>query len=114
MDSIRDVEVVVDGKRLGRKEWKHRWVKYTAERAQPFQIQLPTDNYYKFEPKDVPELILSPSVQQGLYLYLMPLPPGPHSIHWTATWDCGDPPTATTQDITYNLKVLPDVAGLIK
>lgn len=117
MDSIREVEIVVDGKTLrgGTGKSKGGTVKYslvrdTANRAQPFQIQLPTDNYYQMGPDALPGLLLSPSVQEGLYVHLMPLRPGPHTIHWTATWDCDGQPT--TQDITYNLRVLPNVAGL--
>lgn len=112
MDSIRDVEVIVDGKLMQQREEKHSLIRYYGDDAEPFQIQLPTDNYFGFDSDAVPELMFSPSVQQGLYAYLRPMPPGPHTIHWTATWDCfGEP---IIHDITYNLTIIPNVAGLVE
>jgi hypothetical protein len=51
--------------------------------------------------KQVQEWFLSPSAEQGYYLFLNPLSPGPHTLQWkasgcTAGW---------TQDITYHLTV---------
>ena len=45
---------------------------------------------------------LSPSVDAGYYLFLTPLTPGEHTIHWQVTSGCG-----FSQDITYHLTVSP-------
>jgi hypothetical protein len=52
--------------------------------------------------KQVPEWFLSPSAEQGYYLFVKPLPPGPHTLHWSAS-GCT---AGWTQDVTYNLTVL--------
>ena len=49
----------------------------------------------------VPELVLGPSAEQGYYLFLSPLSPGPHAIYWEAS---GCVP-GNVQDITYHLTV---------
>jgi hypothetical protein len=49
----------------------------------------------------IPELLLSPSAEQGYYLFLYPLAPGPHKIRWVAS-GCT---AGGFQDITYNLTV---------
>ena len=64
-----------------------------------FDLQLPTDNVFGFLEKDVPDLLLSPSAQSGVYVLLKPLRPGTHTLHWTATSSC------TEQDITYRITV---------
>jgi hypothetical protein len=33
----------------------------------------------------IPELLLSPSAEQGYYLFLYPLSPGKHTIRWVAS-----------------------------
>jgi hypothetical protein len=114
-NTIRDVSATIDGVPVA------RTVRYqtTAEEAPAFQAQLPTDNIFGAtgsppDPDDpdapmyIPGLILSPSVQKGIYLYVKPLPAGQHTIQWKGTWNCG------TQDITYHLTVLPGVAGLVE
>ena len=69
-----------------------------------FNVQLPPGNIFGAEPEGfIPELVLSPSAEEGYYLYLKPLPPGEHTLHWLAT-GCTDP--SNTQDITYNLTIM--------
>lgn len=66
-----------------------------------FNVQLPPENLYDFDEKAVPELVFSPSAEQGYYLFVQPLSPGTHTIRWTAS---GCTP-GNSQDITYNLTV---------
>jgi len=68
-------------------------------------VQLPEDNIFGYTPEQVPELLFSPSVDQGYYLFLWPLPPGEHEIHWEAAWTC--PFGGFTIDATYSLTVRP-------
>ncbi len=49
----------------------------------------------------IPELLLSPSVDAGYYLFLAPLSPGAHDLHFHAV-GCG-----ITLDVTYRLTVAP-------
>ncbi len=74
-----------------------------------FDVQLPTDNVFGLTPDIAPELLLSPSADSGIYLFLHPLPPGTHSLHWKASQTCpfGD----FTQDVTYELIVQPHAAS---
>jgi hypothetical protein len=72
------------------------------EESPLFTIHFPTDNIFGFTTNDIPALTLDPSVDTGYYLYLNPLPPGPHTIHFTTGPGTGCGPT---QDITYNLTV---------
>ena len=66
-----------------------------------FNIQLPPGNLPGFDEIMVPELVLSPSAEQGYYLFVRPLSRGTHAIRWIAS---GCTPGAS-QDITYYLKV---------
>jgi len=75
------------------------------EQSPLFDVQLPEDNIFGLGPDVIPELLLSPSVDQGYYLFLAPLPPGEHVIYWRATWT--DPICESTQEITYVLTVSP-------
>lgn len=63
-----------------------------------FNVQLPPGSLFG---DDVPELKLTPSAEQGYYLLVRPLPPGKHTIRWTAS---GCTP-GNSQDITYHLTV---------
>jgi hypothetical protein len=67
-----------------------------------FKVQLPVDNIFGVTAAEVPELKLEPVVDEGYYLFLPPLPPGRHTIHWVVTplGSCAYP-----NDITYNLTV---------
>jgi hypothetical protein len=66
-----------------------------------FNIQLSPNNLYGFDETVVPELVFSPSAEQGYYLFVLPLTTGSHTIHWTAS---GCTP-GNSLDITYNLTV---------
>ena len=66
-----------------------------------FNVQLPPGNLFGADESIVPELVLSPSAEQGYYLFVRPLPAGRHVIHWVAS---GCLP-GFTQDITYRLTV---------
>jgi hypothetical protein len=74
-----------------------------------FNVQLPPDDIltagFGLPPDFIPELALSPSAEEGFYLYVKPLAPGEHVIHWFAS-GCGaeDSP----QDITYLLTIVGD------
>jgi hypothetical protein len=67
-----------------------------------FNLQLPPGNLFTDDTSVIPELVLSPSAEQGYYLFVRPLSPGTHTIKWTAS---GCQPGAS-QDITYNLTVV--------
>jgi len=69
-----------------------------------FNIQLPPNNVFGDDGTGIPELLLSPSAEQGYYLFVQPLSSGAHTIHFTASGCNSD---GLTQDITYNLIVLP-------
>ena len=66
-----------------------------------FNVQLPPGNIFGADEAAIPELLLSPSAEQGYYLFLYPLPPGTHTIRWVAS---GCVP-GLSQDITYHLSV---------
>jgi hypothetical protein len=67
-----------------------------------FNVQLPAGNLFGVDDTVVPELVFSPSAEQGYYLFVGPLRPGRHSIRWVAS---GCTP-GQSQDITYNLTVV--------
>jgi hypothetical protein len=67
-----------------------------------FNVQLPPGNILGLGEDVLPELVLSPSAEEGFYLFVKPLSPGEHTVHWEAE-GC----TATPQDITYELTIVP-------
>jgi hypothetical protein len=75
-----------------------------------FNVQLPPHNVLGAVPggltshgkKNAAELVLSPSAEQGYYLFVRPLSPGTHTIRWTASGCVPD----LSQDITYHLTVV--------
>jgi hypothetical protein len=67
-----------------------------------FNVQLPPGNLFGVDESIVPELVLSPSSEQGYYLFVRPLPPGEHVVQWVAS---GCAP-GLTQDITYQLTIV--------
>jgi len=74
-----------------------------AKKLSPlFNMQLPPDNFFGVDAITVPELVLSPSAEQGYYLFVRPLRPGQHTIRWVAT---GCVP-GLSQDVTYNLTIV--------
>lgn len=77
---------------------------YLAE-SPLFDVQLPEDNVFGVDESVVPQLLLSPSVDRGYYLFLQPLPPGNHTIKWKAKITC--PIGTFEQNNTYNIVVSP-------
>lgn len=71
------------------------------EQSPLFDVQLPEDNVFGVDESIVPELLLSPSVDEGYYLFLNPLRPGRHTIRWIAVSEF------FSQEITYHLTVKP-------
>ena len=71
------------------------------EKSPLFDVKLPTDNIYGLDESVIPQLLLSPSVDQGYYLFLQPLPPGKHTIKWKAKIG------TVEQNVTYNIDVRP-------
>jgi hypothetical protein len=67
-----------------------------------FNVQLPPGNLFGVDETVVPELVLSPSAEQGYYLFVRPLSHGTHTIRWIAS---GCTPGGS-QDITYHLTVV--------
>lgn len=67
-----------------------------------FNVQLPPLNLFGVDESIVPELVLSPSGEQGYYLFVRPLAPGDHVVRWVAS---GCLP-GLTQDISYQLTVV--------
>jgi uncharacterized protein YkuJ len=76
------------------------------ERSEIFDVQLPEDNILGLTEADVLELTLSPSVDAGFYLFLLPLPPGSYELHWEGSTTACNVPVA--QNVTYHLTVKPD------
>jgi hypothetical protein len=71
------------------------------EESPLFDLLLPEGNLFGL-PAD---FIVGPCVDSGYYIFLPPLPPGEHIIHWGATWSCpfGD----FTEEVTYEITVSP-------
>jgi hypothetical protein len=93
-DNITLLEVEIDGVRV-------RNPSQYFEQSPLFDVQLPTDNIYGVDESAVPQLLFSPSVDQGYYLFLQPLPPGTHTIKWKAKI------ASVEQNVTYNIVVKP-------
>ncbi len=66
-----------------------------------FDVQLPENNVLGVTEDDLTGLVLSPSVTAGYYIFLFPLPPGNHTIHWEAASEACE----VEQDVTYHLRV---------
>jgi hypothetical protein len=84
------------------------------EESPLFDVELPEDNVFGVGEDDIPELLLSPSVDAGYYLFLQPLPPGEHTIHWEASQSCpldDDFTQDFTQEVTYHITVKPGRVG---
>lgn len=69
-----------------------------------FNVQLSPGNVAGVDETVAPELVLSPSAEQGYYLFVRPLRPGTHTIRLIAS---GCLP-GVSQDITYHLTVVGD------
>lgn len=93
------ISVSIDGRPVAKPT---RFFTGLALAASPlFNIQLPPDNLLGADATQIPELVLSPSAEQGYYLFISPLPPGPHVIAWTASGCAPD----FAQDVTYHITV---------
>jgi hypothetical protein len=68
-----------------------------------FNVQLPPGNLFGADETAIPELVLSPSAEQGYYLYVRPLSPGEHTVRWLAE-GCQAPDFV--QDISYDLTIV--------
>ena len=79
------------------------------EKSPLFDVQLPEDNVFGVGEDVVPELLLSPSVDAGYYLFLHPLSPGEHTIKWEAKWEVSQshscPFEGSEQGATYHITV---------
>jgi hypothetical protein len=69
-----------------------------------FNVQLPPGNIFGADPTAIPELVLSPSAEEGYYLFVRPLSRGEHTVRWLAE-GCQAPDFV--QDITYKLTIVP-------
>ncbi len=93
------ISLSIDGKKVEKPE---RYFTGDSGSGSPiFNVQLPPGNVFGADQSQIPELVLSPSAEQGYYIFLNPLPPGNHTIHWVAS-GCTQ---GGSQDITYNLTV---------
>lgn len=68
-----------------------------------FNVQLPPGNILGADETVIPQLVFSPSAEEGYYLFVRPLAPGEHRIEWIAKGCTAD--GVVTQEITYNLTV---------
>jgi hypothetical protein len=94
-----DITVKIDGVAIGKPT---RFFTGDRRAQSPlFNVQLPAGNVFGLTEEAAAELALSPSGEQGYYLFLGPLSPGDHTIRWTAS---GCTP-GLVQDITYHLTV---------
>ena len=73
-----------------------------AERSVIFPVQLPENNLFGVMDPDPAARLVFPTCDAGYYVFLTPLPPGKHLLHWTAS-------TANEikQNVTYHLSVVP-------
>jgi hypothetical protein len=81
----------------------------SGSRSPFFNVQLPPGgNIFGLDETVIPELLLSPSTEQGYYLFVRPLSPGRHMIRWIASGCTKDAlGNVFSQDITYHLTVVP-------
>jgi len=93
------ISVSIDGSRVAHPE---RFFTGPSGSESPiFNVQMPPENFFGLDEAKAPELLLSPSAEQGYYLFLYPLSPGTHTLRWVAS-GCT---AGGLQDITYNLTV---------
>jgi hypothetical protein len=67
-----------------------------------FDVHLPRNNIFGLTPKQAPKLLVSPTVGLGYYVFMPPLSPGRHEIHFRAAIPCFG---GFSQDISYSLTV---------
>lgn len=98
IDNAHDLSVKVDGKRL-----HERQIRRVLSR--PFAVAMPADNVFGADAcgagTPLPAGIYSPSMDDGYYVLLPPLKPGPHTLAFQAASG------TFSQNITYDLTVVP-------
>jgi len=95
IDAAQNLSVTVDGRPVS---------KTVLRRVQsiPFDVALPADNLFAyFGLTPCPAGIYSPAVDDGYYISVGPLAPGPHTIHFQAQSD------GLAIDVSYDLTVVP-------
>jgi hypothetical protein len=95
-DNLNDFKLTIDGVEVPKGFFR-------VEKSILFDVQLPKDNVLGVDESTVPQLLLSPSVDQGFYLFVTPLTPGEHTVAWTASQTC--PFGNSFQDNTYSLTI---------
>ena len=106
MDAAYNLSLEVDGQAIPARELMRSRVL-----SVPFVTVLPANGVPTIPP--TPAGIYSPSVDDGYYVMLKPLPVGPHTLHFTgASPGCDYPPTgfhspAISVDVTYQLTIVP-------
>lgn len=103
VDQVTSVAVELDGAALP----------VTNARIRPhfFTYALPGVNILKdFFGLTVPAGAYDSAVGDGYYMLLSPLPPGPHTLHFTASGSFTGGEPEVLQDVTYELNVVPPPA----
>jgi hypothetical protein len=98
IDAAENLEVTVDGTPINKRQIQ-RVLSF------PFPTAIPTDNVFGPDACGtripLPAGIYSPSMDDGYYVLLSPLKPGPHTLQFHATSG------SFSQDITYKLTLVP-------
>jgi hypothetical protein len=105
LDHATNLSFMIDGQPVQNIEH------YRAQSALFTWGPLPSNNIFG-DPVNFPAGLTSPSVADGYYVLLNPLPAGPHTLHFTGgivtSVANGDPSDFESElDITYNLTVTP-------
>jgi hypothetical protein len=96
-------DVRIDGQKVQHPE--RYFTGATGSQSPFFNAQFPPDNLYGASASEIPELALSPGVEQGYYLFVYPLKRGKHSIHLKSKAVGCWPDPNFGQDVTYYLTV---------
>jgi hypothetical protein len=94
------ISVKIDGFHVSKPE--RYFTGASGSQSPIFNVQLPPGNLFGLDETAASSLALSPSAEQGYYLFVWPLKPGKHTIKWQAS---GCTPGAS-QNITYHLNVV--------
>lgn len=93
-----EIEVLIDGRKVAQPT--RFFTGPSGSQSPLFNLQLPPANVFGLDETVIPELVLSPTAEQGYYLFVRRLSSGDHTIRWTAS-GC----TGFFQDITYHITV---------
>jgi hypothetical protein len=96
IDNAFNLSCQIDGVEVKRLE---RYRTATPDGAE-YMVTMPEGNLI-----GIPAGVYGPSVDDGIYLMLAPLPPGPHTIHFTAASE-GSALGSFALDVTYHLNVV--------